>query len=184
VVFNCLHGEYGEDGQVQRLLESLGVPYTGSGSLASALGMNKLHAKKFLVQHGIKMARHVHATNEDDPVMKARDVVMKFAPPYIVKPADRGSSVGLYFVKTPHELSAAIRSCLEVSNSVLVEEYIKGREATCGVVEKMRGQHIYPLLPIEIRPPKDRPLFDYEAKYSGRSKKFARGCLRNKKKRS
>ncbi len=165
VAFLCLHGEYGEDGQVQRILETVGLPYTGSGSLASALGMNKLHTKKYLSAHGIKMPRHIHVVAGDNPIEKTHEVFLKFAPPYIVKPTDRGSSVGLFVVKSVHDLPQAISACLQISDSVLVEEFIRGREATCGVVEKMRGHDIYPLYPTEIVPP-PKQTYDYDAKYN------------------
>lgn len=175
VAFLCLHGEYGEDGQVQRILESIGLPYTGSGSLASALGMNKLHSKNYLLPKGIKMPRHVHVSVEDDPVEKTHEVFLKFAPPYIVKPTDRGSSVGLSLVKYVHDLPKAIDDCLKFSDSILVEEFIRGKEASCGVVEKMRGEKIYSLMPVEIRPPKEKGVFDYEAKYLGISQEVCPG---------
>ena len=174
VAFLCLHGEYGEDGQVQKILESIDLPYTGSGSLASAISMNKLHAKKYLSPHGIKMARHIHASAGDNPLEKAHETFLKFAPPYIVKPADRGSSVGLFIVKNTQDLPAAISNCLEYSDSVLIEEFIRGKEATCGVVENMRGSHIYALMPVEIRP-KNRDVFDYDAKYLGQSEEICPG---------
>lgn len=171
-----LHGEYGEDGQVQKLLESIRLPFTGSGSLSSALGMNKIHAKKYLAGSGVKMPRHFAVSSDHDPERAAREAFSRFAPPYIVKPADRGSSVGLLIVKNAHELAAAIKECLKVSPSVLVEEYIRGKEATCGVVEKMRGHDLYPLLPVEIIPPPKRA-FDYEAKYSGQSRELCPGSF-------
>jgi len=182
VAFLCLHGEYGEDGQVQRILDSIGLPYTGSGSLASALGMNKLHAKNYLLPHGIKMARHISVSYQDDPIEKAHEVFLKFAPPYIVKPTDRGSSVGLFFVKSVHDLPVAIQSCLECSDSVLIEEFIRGKEASCGVVEKMRGQDIYALMPVEIRTPQGKNTFDYEAKYSGISQEICPGQFTSEEK--
>jgi D-alanine-D-alanine ligase len=165
VAFICLHGEYGEDGQVQKILENIQLPYTGSGSLASAIGMNKVHSKNFLANHDIKMPRHVHVVKGDDLGDKIREVFLKFAPPYIVKPADRGSSVGLFIVKGVHELPQAIQSCLNRTNSVLIEEFIRGKEATCGVVEKFRGERHYSLYPTQIIPPEKRA-YDYDAKYS------------------
>jgi D-alanine-D-alanine ligase len=175
VAFLCLHGEYGEDGQVQRILDEIGLPYTGSGSLASALGMNKLHAKNYLLPQGIKMPRHIHISSEDNPIDKAHEVFLKFAPPYIVKPTDRGSSVGLFLVKNVQDLPKAIEACQQYSGSVLVEEFIRGKEASCGVVENLRGQKIYSLMPVEIRPPKERGIFDYDAKYSGLSQEICPG---------
>lgn len=171
VAFLCLHGEYGEDGQVQKILESIGLPFTGSGSLSSAIGMNKIHSKKHLVDSGVKMPRHIHVTEQDIPEKKAKEAFDHFAPPYIVKPVDRGSSVGLFVVKNTHELAAAIRECLKCSPSVLVEEFIRGKEATCGVVENLRGHKFYPLYPTEIIPPSKRA-YDYDAKYQSEDTKI------------
>lgn len=175
VAMLCLHGEFGEDGTIQRLLDSSGIHYTGSGSLASALGMNKIHTKKYLLPHGIKMPRHIQISSGDDPATKAHEAFLKFAPPYIVKPADRGSSVGLFLVKNTVDLPEAIAKCLQISDSVLIEEYIRGREASCGVVEEMRGTNIYPLWPVEILPANKGNIFDYDAKYSGNSVEICPG---------
>jgi D-alanine-D-alanine ligase len=176
VAFICLHGEYGEDGRIQKLLESLRLPFTGSGSLSSALGMNKIHSKNHLADSGVKMARHIEVKAADDPDLRARDVFFKFAPPYVVKPVDRGSSVGLFVIKNSRDLAQAIEDCLKISDRVIVEEYIRGKEATCGVVEGMRGFELYPLLPVEIIPPAKRA-FDYEAKYSGESMELCPGSF-------
>jgi len=171
VALLCLHGEYGEDGQVQKLLESIGVPFTGSGSLSSALGMNKLHSKKHLVDSGVKMPKHVSVLEGDSPETKASEAFNRFSPPYIVKPADRGSSVGLFVVKNTHELAHAVKECLKVSPKVMIEEFIRGKEATCGVVEKMRGVDLYSLYPTEIVPPAKRA-YDYDAKYQSEETKI------------
>lgn len=171
VALLALHGEYGEDGQVQKLLETINLPFTGSGSLSSALGMNKIHSKKYLVDSGVKMPKHLAVVEGDAPTEKAREAFNKFSPPYIVKPADRGSSVGLFVVKNTRELAAAIAECLKVSASVLVEEFIRGKEATCGVVEKLRGEDIYALYPTEIIPPPKRA-YDYDAKYQSEETKI------------
>lgn len=177
LAFLCLHGEYGEDGQIQKFFDSLDIPYTGSGSLASALGMNKVQTKKFLVGQEIKMPRDVFVRAGDDLVEKTREVFNKFAPPYIVKPADRGSSVGLSLVKTVHDLPLAILDCLKYTDFVLIEEFIRGKEASCGVVEKLRGQDVYSLMPVEIRPNPGKGIFDYEAKYLGQSLEICPGSF-------
>ncbi|MEK7478013.1 MAG: D-alanine--D-alanine ligase [Patescibacteria group bacterium] len=175
VVFNCLHGEYGEDGRVQKLLDDLDVFYTGSGHLASRLGMNKILAKNVLRQNGLKVAQHLPVQAGDDLAQKAREVFLKFAPPYVVKPADRGSSVGLFFVPYLEDLAEAIADCLDYSDSVMVEEYIRGREATCGVVANFRGEPIYALLPIEIVRPSGQSVWNYIDKYSGETKELVPG---------
>ncbi|MFA5022668.1 MAG: D-alanine--D-alanine ligase [Candidatus Paceibacterota bacterium] len=177
VIFNALHGEFGEDGQVQQLLDYLAVPYTGSGMVASALGMDKPRAKEVFKKAGIKVPNGVvvkrdyqtlrQDSGQADAEAIAHDVFRQISPPWIVKPAGSGSSVGLYLAKTFPELVQAVESCFNFSDAVLVEEYIKGKEATCGVVDGMRGKNHYSLLPIEIVTPSDKNLFDYEAKYTG-----------------
>lgn len=164
VVFNALHGEYGEDGQVQKLLDRFSLPYTGSGHYASALAMNKTLAKEKFRGAGLRTPVGLEIRHGEDLDWAGTKIWQKISPPWIVKPADRGSSVGLALVKSLGELKQAIENCLKVSDSVLVEEYIRGREATCGVVEGLRGQDLYALFPTEIVRQSEQ-LFDYEAKY-------------------
>jgi D-alanine-D-alanine ligase len=177
IVFNALHGEFGEDGQVQTLLDNVMLPYTGSGRLASALGMNKIAAKEIIAKAGLKVPRGIHfkSNSEIKAEMVAYDAFLKISPPWIVKPANSGSSVGVFLAKTFDELVYGVNECFKVSSTILVEEYIRGREATCGVVDNFRGHENYPLLPIEIVSPTDRKFFDYEAKYSGRSQEICPG---------
>lgn len=177
VVFNALHGEYGEDGEVQLILDSTFLPYTGSGRLASALGMNKPAAKEIISRAGFKVPRGVLLNYEPENRAEAvaYDAFLKISPPWIVKPSAGGSSVGVFLARTFDELVCAIEECFKISPSILVEEYIRGREATCGVVDDFRGQKVYPLLPIEIIPPAGKSLFDYEAKYSGKSREICPG---------
>jgi D-alanine-D-alanine ligase len=165
VFFNALHGEYGEDGKLQSLLEHLGVPYTGSGTFASAVGMNKVMAKDIFRRAGLKVAHGVlvRRGEHDDA---ARWVFNKVRPPWVVKPADRGSSVGLFLVKTFAGLTKALADAFGVSKNVLVEEFIPGRESTVGVVNHFRGHDTYALPPIEIRRPHGT-VWGYDDKYSG-----------------
>lgn len=178
VIFNALHGEYGEDGRIQRLLSDFGVPYTGSDALGSAIAMNKALAKKLLKNKlELKMPEDV-AVGADEPVSESVEKIFRLmSPPYMVKPIALGSSVGIKKADTIPALAAALGEILERQKSALVEEFIFGREATCGVVEGLRGQEIYALPPVEISPPSDRPFFDYEAKYGGRSREVCPGCF-------
>jgi len=166
VVFNALHGEYGEDGTIQRVLETHGVPYTGSGALASARAMNKVLAKEAVRRLGIRTPHHVimERSNED---LKRRvfDLFRSSPQPSIIKPIGKGSSIGVIFAGSFEELLSAIEEALRESPQVLVEEFIRGREATCGVVEGLRGERHYALFPIEIKLPKGKQIFDYDAKY-------------------
>ncbi len=176
VVVNALHGEYGEDGRVQRILEHLSVPYTGSDVLGSALAMNKALAKKRLLWEGVKMPRHTLIREErgvlDTQIAEAFRMIQL---PLVIKPVSRGSSVGVSIVRNYHDLKSAVERAFEYSPVVLIEEFIEGREATCGVLENFRGWELYPLLPVEIRPPEGKDFFDYDAKYSGKSRELCPG---------
>jgi len=175
VVWNGLHGEYGEDGKVQRLLDNLGVRYTGSGSVASALAMNKLLTKKRLAEEGILMPRHIVVRKQDGMTVNVQKIFHKISPPYVVKPISLGSSVGVSVAKTIPELKPALQNTFAVSREALVEELVFGKEATCGAIDNFRGQDVYSLLPIEIRYPKTCRFFDYDAKYSGVSEEICPG---------
>jgi D-alanine-D-alanine ligase len=176
VIFNALHGTYGEDGTVQRLLEVYGVPYTGSRSLASAIAMSKLLTKQGLLNAGgVKLPRHIVVTLEDDPDHMGHHLFRTFPQPSVVKPMGSGSSVGVSIVHGPAAIAGAIREALTHSPKVLVEEYISGREATCGVLEHFRGQDLYALPPVEIIPNKGHKFFTYDAKYRGGSQEICPG---------
>ncbi|MEX0652478.1 MAG: D-alanine--D-alanine ligase [Candidatus Paceibacterota bacterium] len=165
-VFNALHGEYGEDGKVQQILEKFGVPYTGSRSLASSLAMNKAKAKDIVSRSGIRVPLHRIITRESEIKTAVMDIFKTFPQPVVVKPLDRGSSKGVTFAGSYQDLLEIITIALEEAPVVLVEEFIKGREVTCGVVDNFRGEEQYTLLPIEIELPKGKVCFDYDAKYN------------------
>ncbi len=182
VVFNAMHGEYGEDGKVQQLMDKFGVKYTGSKTLASAIGINKVLAKEIFIKAGLKtpiykvFKKNENINNIDQAIFKT------FPMPAIVKPGGSGSSVGVSLVKTLKEIFPAIEKAMKFSDFVIVEEFIKGKEATCGVVERFRKEEIYPLLPIEIIQPKEFEFFGYEAKYSGKSSEICPGNFSEKEK--
>lgn len=184
VFWNALHGEYGEDGKIQKILDNLGVPYTGSGSAPSALGMNKEAAKKIFRQAGLKVSPGmvVRQKRDSEAAIVAREVFQTISPPWVVKPNDRGSSVGLAFARTIKELTTAIEAAWEVSPTVLVEHYLRGREATCGVIDDFRGREHYALPPIEIRRPAGKQVWDYKDKYSGETKEICPGNFTDKEK--
>ncbi len=182
VVFNALHGEYGEDGQVQKILDQVGVPYTGSDAFASAIAMNKDLTKKTLKQHGIKMPYHKVFTREQIENMSLHELFRNIPHPSIVKPVALGSSIGVSLVKDFFDLGNALQSALAVSDSVMIEEYIEGREASCGVIEGFRGEELYSLLPIEIIPHKDSKFFDFVGKYEGKAEEICPGNFDDKTK--
>ncbi len=166
-VFNALHGTYGEDGYVQELLDTYQIPYTGSGRVASALAMRKDLALNCCVEQGIQIPASLLVREGDS----REDVVSfygKFSPPLIVKPVSAGSSVGIFLVSSEEELNGAIDEAFKFSSAVLVQEFIEGREATCGVIERFRGESVYPLFSVEIVPHFSN-FFDYEEKYGGKT---------------
>ena len=166
VAFNAMHGEYGEDGTVQRLLEHIGIPFTGSGSLASALGMNKGLTKKVFKHHGIKTPVHRVIDKKDFNENTAKELFMSFTQPCVLKPASAGSSVGVTLAHSIEDIKTGLDKAFAIGDKVIVEELIKGKEATCGVLENFRGEDIYALFPIEIVPKKEQKFYDFESKYS------------------
>ena len=186
VICNALHGAFGEDGKVQQILEHYAVPYNGSRIFASAVAFNKVLAKKilrkngFLVPRGVTARRYGNETryNPESALSGetyedvARRVLRLLAPPWVVKPVAAGSSVGVSLVKHFDDLPKALeRACARddsaVGSQALVEEYKKGREITCGVLEQFGGERYFALPPIEICPPKSAPFFNYQVKYDG-----------------
>jgi D-alanine-D-alanine ligase len=169
VVFNTIHGQYGEDGQLHRVLEPLGIPYTGADKLASALAFNKAHTKDAVVKLGVKVAHgRVVDLSERDIESMAHELFRTFPHPAVVKPVIGGSSVGVSIADNFHSLQHALEHAAQISPKVLVEEFIKGKEATVGVIDQFRGQEVYALMPVEIVPPQGK-FFDYENKYNGQT---------------
>jgi D-alanine-D-alanine ligase len=163
VVVNALHGQYGEDGKVQQILDQHGIPYTGSGMLASAIAMNKALTKQALAKSGIKMPRHISLNKSEIEVQKLgkkidhkidskiNEIFRSFSLPVVVKPASNGSSIGLHIAKSFAELEQAIVAAFQYGETILVEEFIKGIEATVGVISDFRGSKLYSLPVVEVR---------------------------------
>lgn len=172
VVLNALHGNYGEDGKVQQLMDSFNVPYTGSGAMASAIGMNKILAKEVFKNAGLKIARGAIAERGGIVGDSARKIFSTMSPPWVVKPSSSGSSVGVSLAKNFIELETTMESAFELGDKILVEEYISGREATCGVIDNFRNQAVYSLPVIEIIPQSGNNFFDYSAKYCGQTREL------------
>jgi D-alanine-D-alanine ligase len=152
-VFIVLHGRWGEDGVIQGALEVLDLPYTGSGVLGSALGMDKLRTKYLWSAAGIPTPEYavLNAGTEFDKV------AAKLGLPVFVKPVREGSSLGVSKAKTVVELKAAWKSAAKYDDQVIAECFIDGAEITCGIL----GDQALPLVRIET----DREFYDYEAKY-------------------
>jgi D-alanine-D-alanine ligase len=173
VVFNALHGKYGEDGTIQRLMDRYGVPYTGSKAFASSVAMNKILTKNFLkkceIEPNIKMAPHIHVSKAsfNNTTGIAEKIVDMFGPQYVIKPVSSGSSTGTMMVKNPAMLAQALKDALTVYDDVMVEARIFGQETTCGVIEHFRGDDLYALPPIEIVPSAETGFFDAICKRNG-----------------
>lgn len=170
VFFNALHGEFGEDGTVQNIMDTFGVPYTGSGRLASTFAMHKAHAKKVLKEHGIKSPFHKIIKKSDLGTKTTNEALRLMPIPAIVKPIALGSSLGISVVKRAGEMFEALEKAFALSPTVLIEEYIVGREATCGVLDSFRGSEAYALLPAECVYSQGADFLDYEGKYGGGGK--------------
>ncbi len=164
-VWNALHGEWGEDGGVQHLLDSFRVPYNGARTFASAVAMNKDLTKKFLKSSGIKTPYYKVLRRGEQNQQSLQEIWRAIPQPSVVKPLAAGSSVGVSIVRNFDELPEALTRAFRYGDRVLIEEYISGREATCGVVEGWRGEEVYALFPIEIVPSGEAGFFDYQAKY-------------------
>jgi len=160
VAFILLHGLYGEDGTVQGYLDLLGIPYQGSGVLGSAMAMDKNIAKIMYRQHGLPVAEWEMARPEDIPA-PAR-LLDNLHLPLVIKPVRAGSSLGMSIASTVEELAAGIKIAYEHDSQVMVEQLIKGREITGGVLGN-DTLHALPL--VEVIPNKEFLFFDYTAKY-------------------
>ena len=160
IAFIALHGEYGEDGTVQELLHEAEVPYTGSDMFSSALAMNKIISARLLSSHGIKVPRFVSVHKHE----KVVDPFDHFGYPIVVKPANRGSSVGMTIVRNLEELYPALRKAFGFSRDVIIQEYVPGHEVTCPVIDDGLGD-VVPLPVVEIVP-RSGGSFDYHAKYT------------------
>jgi D-alanine-D-alanine ligase len=156
VAFNALHGRWGEDGCVQGLLESMAIPYTGSGVLASAIGMDKVVSKTVFRALGLAVADYKVFPRERAAAISLAD--LPFGLPCVVKPAGEGSSVGVSLVKDAAALRKACTDAAAYKGDVIVERYVKGKEVQVAVLDgKALGV-------IEVVPANE--FYDYAAKYT------------------
>ena len=167
VAFIAMHGPYGEDGTVQGLLELLGIPYTGSGVLASALAMDKLRSRQVLQANGIAVPAYVVVDAGGWPADRAAlaaRIDRDLGYPCVAKPNAVGSSIGVTIVRDAGGLAAAVDAALDYGPVALIEEYLRGTELTCAVLEDPGTGEPCALPVIEIVP--RREFFTYEAKYT------------------
>ena len=168
--FIALHGRFGEDGTMQAILEWLGIPYTGSGVLASALAMDKLRTKRIGSSEKLPTAPWEVLTKDTNFRIAAR----RLGTPLFVKPASEGSSVGMTKVKRPGDLEEAFALAVNYDPVVLAEKFIDGPELTCAIV----GEQVLPIIRIET----PREFYDYEAKYLANDTRYLIPCGVPKKK--
>ena len=148
VAFNVIHGTFGEDGQIQRILEARGIPYTGEGVRGSELAIDKIASKRRFVERGVPTAKSEIIRGGAKPTLPL---------PLVIKAPKEGSSVGVYIVKSADELASSLEQAWKFGDELLVEEFIAGRELTVGVV----GDLALPV--IEIRAKKD--FYNFDNKY-------------------
>lgn len=164
VVFNAVHGMYGEDGRLQSILEAAGMPYTGCGVLASAVAMDKAATKRFLQSANISTPRCLIINRRDAKDLDAVEakILEQFSIPVVIKAATQGSSIGVHIVKDAKDVKEAVSDCFKYSADVLVEECIKGKELTVAMMED--GDEIRCLPVIWIAP--HSGAYDFHSKYT------------------
>lgn len=148
VAFNAMHGEFGEDGGVQRLLEILKIPYTGSGAAASSLAFNKQRTRNAVEKFGIKVPQGIVVSKTPEVENIALQIFRSFPHPAIVKPVIGGSSIGITVADNFHALLQGLEHAFQIAPKALVEEFIRGKDAAIGVIDNFRGKEIYTLLPV------------------------------------
>jgi D-alanine-D-alanine ligase len=154
LAFVALHGEFGEDGEVQEILEGWGVPYTGSGPEASRLAMDKVVSKQIFSEAGIRTPRWEVSPRHGDPAK----LVAALGLPLVVKPSASGSSIGVTIVERSEDVPAALAEAGRHSGLPLVEEFVPGRELTVGIL----GDEALPVIELRTR----GAFYDYRAKYA------------------
>ena len=159
-IFNALHGQYGEDGYIQSILENIGIPYTHSGVIASAKAMDKEISKKIFIKHKILTPKYIKYSFDDDYLELNKKIKKKFGFPVVIKPINEGSSVNV-FICNKLNLKAKLKK-LKIYKEILIEQFIPGREIQAAIlVNKKLGA-------IELKP--KRKFYDYEAKYNSKAK--------------
>jgi D-alanine-D-alanine ligase len=167
LVFIIIHGEYGEDGTIQKLLEDAGIRFTGSRSQASATTMDKVASSRILTDSKLNVPSYISIGKGDwdqDAAKFVQAALDTFSLPVVVKPTDRGSSVGTSIVEDERNIESAVNLAFQTSGNVMIQDFIKGTELTCAVIEGKDGKPV-PLTPTEIIPNNEHLFFDYAAKY-------------------
>ena len=156
VAFLALHGPFGEDGQVQSILESAGIAYTGSNAAVSRLAFSKSASKERFIQHGVPTPPYV-LIHESDDAARIQQEAQRLGYPLVVKPDAQGSSLGVSIIDSPEQLPQALTRCFELDAFGILEPAVVGTEWTVGLLDDL----VLPLIQIET----GRQFFDYQAKY-------------------
>lgn len=157
-----LHGTYGEDGAIQGLLEVLGIPYTGSKVLASALGMNKIASKRVWESQNIPTPRYIPIDPFESIEKQCERIKNTFPFPLVVKPVSEGSSLGVTILTDDKDFVKTVKDAVEKFKDVFIEEFISGAQVTVGVIGT--GNDLKALPVLELRPKSE--FYDYNAKYT------------------
>jgi len=167
VAFIAMHGKFGEDGKIQALLELIGIPYTGSGVLASALGMSKIKTFEVVSKHGINTPRFIPLksliSSKQQLSTLGKRIEREIGYPHVAKPNESGSSIGISIVHNRKELPLALKRAFKEDSQILIEEYIKGMELTCAIMGNSGQTPLLALPSVEIIPAGE--FFDYDSKY-------------------
>ncbi len=159
-IFNALHGQYGEDGYIQSILENIGIPYTHSGVIASAKAMDKEISKKIFIKHKILTPKYIKYSFDDHYKDLNTKIKKKFGFPVVIKPINEGSSVNVYICNKLN-LKTKLKK-LKIYKEILIEQFIPGREIQAAILGNKK------LGAIELKP--KRKFYDYEAKYNSKAK--------------
>ncbi len=161
IVFPAMHGPYGEDGKLQGMLDMLQAPYLFSGCLASALAMNKYKTAIIAKHIGLKTAPHYILRRDED--YDTNEIMHHFNFPVVVKPIELGSSVGISIANNNNELEQGILKAFDCDDTIMLEQFVSGRELTAAVMGEARKSHALSITEIK---PKIAKWFDYKAKYT------------------
>ncbi len=182
VIFNTLQDENDSGRNIQQIFETHGFPYTGPSSLATSVASNKLLTKKALSAHGIKMPYSIALSKDDYDEAKVVEIFRTFPFPAMVKPLFSTLSRGVSMAKTARELSVALEGAFAHSPTVVIEEYISGKDAKCVVLEGFRGQKHYSFLPIEVVQTAGKEWMEVESRAAGEVEKRVPGNFTPKEK--
>ena len=160
IIFNALHGQYGEDGYIQSILENIGIPYTHSGVVASAKAMDKEISKKIFIKNKILTPKYIKYSFDKSQSELNSEIKKKLGYPVVIKPINEGSSVNVYICQKTN-LSKKLKK-LKIYREILIEEFIPGREIQAAILNNNK------LGAIELKP--KRQFYDYKAKYNSKAK--------------